>query len=143
MLATLGERTGCPECQEEVFAVPLYRLRGLDDLHATACPRCGHLVRSYFLPRGKDVQSVLNTAFLDLELLSEWRFRMGSASVAVQLLPVQLERMTVGQLKRRFWVDVLERHAIPVPLQSVRLVQARRPCRSAASSHTSRRRSSW
>lgn len=127
VLATLGERTGCPECQEEVFAVPLYRLRGLDDLHAMACPRCGHLVRSYFLPRGKDLQSVLNTAFLDLELLSEWRFRMGSASVAVQLLPVQLERMTVGQLKRRFWVDVLERHAIPVPLESVRLVQARRP----------------
>ncbi len=116
VLATLGERTGCPECQEEVFAVPLYRLRGLDDLHAMACPRCGHLLRSYFLPRGKDVQSVLNTAFLDLELLSEWRFRMGSASVAVQLLPVQLERMTVGQLRRRFWVDVLERHAIPVPL---------------------------
>lgn len=127
VLATLGERTGCPECQEEVFAVPLYRLRGLDDLHASACPRCGHLVRSYFLPRGKDVQSVLNTAFLDLELLSEWSFRMGAASVAVQLLPVQLERMTVGQLKRRFWADVLERHGVAVPLEAVRLLQARRP----------------
>ncbi len=127
VLATLGERTGCPECQEEVFAVPLYRLRGLDDLHATACPRCGHLVRSYFLPRGKDVQSVLNTAFLDLELLSEWSFRMGPATVAVQLLPVQVERMTVGQLKRRFWADVLERHGIQVRLEAVRLLQARRP----------------
>jgi hypothetical protein len=127
VLATLGERTGCPECQEEVFAVPLYRLRGLDDLHASACPRCGHLVRSYFLPRGKDVQSVLNTAFLDLELISEWRFRMGAASVSVQLLPVQAERTTVGQLKRRFWSDVLERHGVPVPLDSVRLLQGRRP----------------
>jgi hypothetical protein len=127
VLATLGERTGCPECQREVFAVPLYRLRGLDELHASACPRCGCLVRSYFLPRGQDVQSVLNTAFLDLELLSEWTFRMGAASVAVQLLPVQLERMTVGQLKRRFWADVLERHGIPVPLNAVRLLQARRP----------------
>ena len=126
VLATLGERTGCPECQAEIFAVPLYRLRGLDDLHASACPRCGHLVSSYFLPRGKDVQSVLNTAFLDLELLTEWSFRMGAASVAVQLLPVQLERMTVGQLKRRFWADVLERHAVPVPLDAVRLLQARR-----------------
>ena len=127
VLATLGERTGCPECQEEIFAVPLYRLRGLDDLHASACPRCGHLVRSYFLPRGKDVQSVLNTAFLDLELLSEWSFRMGSASVSVQLLPVQVERMTVGQLKRRFWSDVLERHGIPVRADTVRLLQASRP----------------
>jgi len=127
VLVTLGERTGCPECQQEVFAVPLYRLRGLDDLHATACPRCGWLLRSYFLPRGQDVQSVLNTAFLDLELLSEWSFRMGAATVSVQLLPVQLERMTVGQLKRRFWVDVLERHGVPVPLKAVRLLQSRRP----------------
>jgi len=47
--------------------------------------------------------------------------------VAVQLLPVQLERMTVGQLKRRFWADVLERHAVPVPLSAVRLLQSRRP----------------
>ncbi|HZJ56080.1 MAG TPA: J domain-containing protein, partial [Myxococcaceae bacterium] len=129
VLSTLGERTGCPECQVEVFAVPLYRLRGLDDLHASACPRCGHLVSSYFLPRGKDVQSVLNTAFLDLELLTEWSFRMGAASVSVQLVPVQVERMTVGQLKRRFWSDVLERHAVPVPLETVRLLQARRPLR--------------
>ncbi len=127
VLATLGERTGCAECRQEIFAIPLYRLRGLDDLHASACPRCGHLVRSYFLPRGKDVQSVLNTAFLDLELLSEWSFRMGSASVSVQLLPVQVERMTVGQLKRRFWADVLERHGIPVPADAVRLQQTRRP----------------
>ena len=127
VLVTLGERTGCPECQQEVFAVPLYRLRGLDDLHATACPRCGWLLRSYFLPRGQDVQSVLNTAFLDLELLTEWSFRMGAATVSVQLLPVQLERMTVGQLKRRFWVDVLERHGVPVPLKAVRLLQSRRP----------------
>ena len=127
VLATLGSRTGCPECQREVFAVPLYRLRGLDELHASGCPRCGYLVSSYFLPRGKDVQSVLNTAFLDLELLTEWSFRMGAASVSLQLLPVQLERMTVGQLKRRFWSDVLERHAVPVPLHAVRLLQARHP----------------
>jgi hypothetical protein len=126
VLATLGERNGCPRCGQEVFAVPLFRLRGLDDLHANACPQCGDLLSSYFLPRGKDVQSVLNTAFLDLELLSEWSFRMGSSSVSVQLLPVQVERTTVAQLKRRFWSDVLERHGVPVPLRSVRLLQSRR-----------------
>src|SRR5262249_1164743 len=126
VLATLGERTGCAACQTQIFAIPLYRLRGLDDLHATACPRCGHLPSSYFLPPGKDVQSVLNPAFLDLELLTEWSFRMGASSVSLQLLPVQLERMTVGQLKRRFWSDVLERHGVPVPLNAVRLLQAKR-----------------
>ena len=127
VLATLGERTGCPGCGQDVFALPLFRLRGLDDLHANACPRCGEILSSYFLPRGKDVQSVLNTAFLDLELLSEWSFRMGGASVSVQLLPVQVERTTVARLKRRFWSDVLERHGVPVPLHSVRLLQSRRP----------------
>lgn len=127
VLAALGDRTACPECRTEVFAVPLYRLRGLDDLHASACPRCGTLLRSYFLPRGKDVQSVLNTAFLDLELLSEWTFRMGTASIAVQLLPVQVEKMTVAALKRRFWADVLARHGVAVPLSAVRLVQGKRP----------------
>ena len=126
VLSALGDRAACPECQTEVFAVPLYRLRGLDDLRATACPRCGTLLRSYFMPRGKDVQSVLNTAFLDLELLSEWTFRMGTASIAVQLLPVQVEKMTVAGLKRRFWEDVLARHGVKVPLSAVRLVQGKR-----------------
>jgi hypothetical protein len=126
VLAALGDRAACPECRTEVFAVPLYRLRGLDDLHASACPRCGTLLRSYFLPRGKDVQSVLNTAFLDLELLSEWTFRMGTASIAVQLLPVQVEKMTVAALKRRFWEDVLARHGVEVPFSAVRLVQGKR-----------------
>ncbi len=126
VLAALGERTACPECGVEVFTLPLYRLRGLDDLHAAACPRCGLLIRSYFLPRGQDVQSVLNTAFLDLELLTEWTFRMGTASVSMQLLPAQLEGMTVGQLKRRFCADVLERHEVPISPQSVRLLQGKR-----------------
>jgi len=127
VLSALGDRAACAECQMEVFAIPLYRLRGLDDLHASACPRCGTLLRSYFLPRGKDVQSVLNTAFLDLELLSEWTFRMGTASIAVQLLPVQVEKMTVAALKRRFWEDVLARHGVKVPISAVSLVQRKRP----------------
>ena len=52
---------------------------------------------------------------------------MGPSTVSVQLLPVQLERMTVGQLSARFWADVLERHDIQVRLSAVRLLQARRP----------------
>ena len=127
VLATLGESIACPECATDVFALPLYRLRGLDDLHASACPACGEVLKSYFLPRGQDVQSVLNDAFLDLELLTEWTFRLGRASVSIQLLPAQLEQLTVGQLKRRFVEDVLLRHAVNVPERQVRLLQGRRP----------------
>lgn len=126
VLATLGEQTRCPSCERDVFAVPLYRLRGLDDLHAWVCPACGHSLKSYWMPRGQDVQSVLNDAFLDLELLTEWTFRLGRASVSTQLLPQQLETLSVGQLKRRFVEDVLLRHAVAVSEKQVRLRQGQR-----------------
>ncbi len=127
VLATLGETTRCPACVLDVFAVPLYRLRGLDDLHAWVCPACGEVLKSYWMPRGQDVQSVLNDAFLDLELLTEWTFRLGRASVATQLLPVQLESLSVAHLKRRFVEDVLARHGVDVPEKHVRLLQAQKP----------------
>ncbi|MGO9829576.1 MAG: hypothetical protein ACLPJH_05505 [Myxococcaceae bacterium] len=125
VLGTLGEHTRCPACARDVFAVPLYRLRGLDDLHAWVCPACGEALKSYWMPRGQDVQSVLNDAFLDLELLTEWTFRFGGASVSTQLLPVQLETLSVGQLKRRFFDDVLARHGVEVSEKQLRLLQAR------------------
>ena len=127
VLATLGEMARCPACAVDVFAVPLYRLRGLDDLHAWACPACGEVLKSYWMPRGQDVQSVLNDAFLDLELLTEWTFRLGRASVSTQLLPLQLDVLTVGHLKRRFIEDVLSRHGVDVPDKHVHLLQSQKP----------------
>jgi curved DNA-binding protein CbpA len=127
VLTTLGDELSCPECGTNVFAVPLYRLRGLDDLHASVCPRCGFLVKSYWMPRGKDVQAVLNDAFLDLDLLVEWTFRLGRASVSMQLLPAQLESLTVAQLRKRFVDDVLVRHGVEVPERDVQLLQGRAP----------------
>jgi hypothetical protein len=127
VLATLGEETRCPGCQRDVFSLPLYRLRGLDDLHAAVCSTCGRTLKSYWMPRGKDVQAVLNEAFLDLELLTEWTFRLGRATVATQLLPSQLETLSVGELKRRFVEDVLLRHGVEVAERQVRLLQAGKP----------------
>ncbi len=127
VLGTLGEQTRCPSCAQDVFTVPLYRLRGLDDLHATVCPACGEVVKSYWMPRGQDVQSVLNDAFLDLDLVSEWTFRFGRAAVSTQLLPVQLEALSVGQLKRRFYDDVLARHGVGISEAQLRLLQNGKP----------------
>jgi hypothetical protein len=127
VLATLGEAASCPACAKDVFGVPLYRLRGLDDLHALVCPACGHTLKSYWMPRGKDVQAVLNDAFLDLELLAEWTFRLGRASVSTQVLPSQHETTSVLELKRRFVADVLVRHGVDVREKQVRLLQARKP----------------
>lgn len=123
VLGVLGERGQCADCKRKVYFVPLFRLRGLDDLRARVCPSCGHTQSRYWLPRGEDVQSVLNPSYLDLDLLSEWSFQIAHQSIATQLVPVELERLTVGDLKRRFVDDVLERHEIEVSRSQVELHQ--------------------
>ncbi len=126
VLTVLGDYTACAACKREVYAVPLYKTRGLDDLRASVCPRCGSTLSSYWMPKGKDVQAVLNPTYLDYELVSEWSFSLAHLSVAMQLLPVQVEKMTVGELKKRFFEDTFERHQIEVTRGQVALYQGDR-----------------
>ncbi len=125
VLEALGDKSKCDGCGQTVYAVPLFRTRGLDDLRAAVCPSCGHTMRSYWMPRGDDVQSVLNDAFVELEMVTEWSFRIARASIAIQLLPIQVEAMTVGDLKARFHKDVLEKNGVEVSLAQVSLVQGK------------------
>jgi len=127
VLGVLGEREKCPECRRDIFSVPLFRTHGLDDLRAFVCPRCGHTLRSYWMPKGKDVQAVLNAAFLDFELVSEWSFQLGRDSFGTQLLPLQVEAMKVGQLKQRVFADVFERYEVELELGHLWLVQGGEP----------------
>ncbi|HLL52376.1 MAG TPA: hypothetical protein VK447_02460, partial [Myxococcaceae bacterium] len=126
VLAVLGKRVTCKKCQEQVFEVPLYKLRGLDDLHASVCPACGAVLESYWMPSGKNIQSELNDAFLDLELVTEYAFRISRESIAMQLLPRQAEELTVGDLKRRFCAEVLDRHGLGIEAAQVQLTQRRK-----------------
>ncbi|MCC6750250.1 MAG: hypothetical protein IT371_21475 [Deltaproteobacteria bacterium] len=128
VLQVLGDPWRCTACRAQVFTLPLYRTRGLDNLRALVCPRCGAIEQSYFLPKGEDVQAVLNAAYLDLELVSEWSFRLARATVGIQLVPSQVERLTVGELKRRFCEDLLERHELPLRRGQVQLFQGRAKC---------------
>ncbi len=123
VLGVLGERTRCDGCHDEIFPVPLYRLRGLDNMRASVCPRCGHLLSSYWMPKGTDVQAVLNQAFLDFELVSEWSFQLSGASVATQLVPYQVDTLDVGALKKRFVDDIFTRYDLGVSRGMVHLVQ--------------------
>ena len=66
---------------------------------------------------------MLNPSYLDLELLSEWSFQIAHQSIATQLVPIELDKLTVGDLKRRFVTDVLERHEIEVSRGQVELHQ--------------------
>lgn len=123
ILGVLGEYVPCKGCGESVYVVPLYRTRGLDDLRASVCPSCGETHSSYWMPKGKDVQAVLNSAYLDYELVTEWSFELAHLSIATQLLPVQVESYTVGELKKRFCADTFERHGVEVGRAQVQLWQ--------------------
>lgn len=123
VLGVVGEREACPACATQVFAVPLFRTHGLDDFRSLVCPRCGATLKSYWMPKGQDVQAVLNDAFLDFELVTEWSFRLGRGSFGVQLLPLQVDALSVGQLKRRVYDDVFRRYQLEVELEQVELVQ--------------------
>ncbi len=127
VLAVLDERITCSACAREVFGVPLFRTRGLDDLRSLVCPECGHTQKSYWLPKGKDVQAILNDAFLELELVTEWSLRLARTSVAIQLVDAQVEAMTVGDLKERLFTDVFDRNELGVERGQVALEQAGEP----------------
>ncbi len=123
VLSVLGERATCPACEELVFSVPLFKTRGLDDLRANVCPRCGHTIHSYWMPKGKDVQAVLNPAFLDFELVTEWSFSLSRGTFAMQLLPSQVDEMRVGDLAKRLHADVFARYELPVSASQVKLAE--------------------
>ncbi|MBI5507550.1 MAG: hypothetical protein HY903_02235 [Deltaproteobacteria bacterium] len=127
VLAVLGEERTCDACRHTGFTVPLFHIRGLDELRANVCPACGAALERYFMPKGKDLQAVLNTAYLDLELVSEWTLRLGRATVAMQLLPAQAETLTVAALKARLCADVLLRHRVEVKARDVSLWQTGAP----------------
>lgn len=124
VLAVLDERTTCSACAQMIFGVPLMRTRGLDDLRSLVCPECGHTLKSYWMPKGKDVQAILNDAFLELELVSEWSLRLAQTSVAIQLVDAQLDTMTVGDLKGRLFTDIFDRNNLGVDRAHVSFEQA-------------------
>ena len=123
VLGVLGEREACASCATDVFAVPLFRTHGLDDFRSLVCPLCGATLKSYWMPKGQDVQAVLNDAFLDFELVTEWSFRLGRSSFGVQLLPLQVDELDVGRLKQRVFDDVFRRYQLEIELKQLRLIQ--------------------
>jgi hypothetical protein len=127
VLAVLDERITCPSCARESFGVPLLRTRGLDDLRSLVCPECGHTLKSYWMPKGKDVQAILNDAFIELDLVSEWSLRLAQTSVAIQLVDAQVDTMTVGDLKGRLFTDIFDRNHLGVERAHVALEQAGAP----------------
>ncbi len=127
LLLVLGEREACSTCRRDVFTIPLYRLRGLDDLRGLACPRCSKTLRSYWMPKGKDVQSVLNTAFLDFEIVVEANVHIGRGAVAMQFLSEEIDTLSIGDLKQRIHSDIFVRNAFEIERDQITLCHLEQP----------------
>lgn len=114
LLEHLGERATCPApgCGRVGHALPLFVVRGLDEVRASVCPRCGEATRSYVLAKGSDVQGVLNAAYLEFDLVQEFTLALGTASVGLQLLPCQVEAMDVRDLLARVHRQLLLRNGV-------------------------------
>lgn len=141
VLSVLGAQAPCPGCAQDTFAVPLFRTRGLDELRATVCPRCGQVRERYYLPKGDDLQTVLNPAYLELGLVQEWTLDLGRAKVSIQLLPVEEEQMDVGALKARLVSDLFTRYELGIKRGQITLNQqgTRVPERTPLAALTDRR----
>lgn len=126
VLQVLGEHEHCLVCKAMMFAVPLYSMRGLDDLRASVCPLCGAVQRKYWMPKGKDVQAVLNATFVDYEIISEWSFALARASCATQLVPQQVATLTLGALKKQLVADLFERNGIAILPRQIVLTQQKK-----------------
>lgn len=126
VLMVLGELETCPSCGRQDFVIPVFKLRGLDDLRASVCGHCGAVLNSYWMPAGQDVQAVLNAAFLDFDIVSEWSFSIARTSIATQLLPIQVDSWNVGNLKRRLYDDVFKRNDLDIKRSQIQLFQGGR-----------------
>ncbi len=114
VLAALGPRECC-RCGGEVYAVHLLLVRGLDELHGLACPRCAAVLKSFWRygePRGLEVLSQLA---LDIGLVVEQRVHLAGAQLAFQMLPAERNRLTARALLRRFRELCLRPHGVELP----------------------------
>ena len=59
----------------------------------------------------------------DFELVTEWSFRLGRGSFGVQLLPLQVDELDAGRLRRRVFDDVFQRHQLELKFEELELHQ--------------------
>ncbi|MFL5299212.1 MAG: molecular chaperone DnaJ, partial [Anaeromyxobacteraceae bacterium] len=114
-LGVLGPRQRCAACGEEGYAVHLVRTRGLDDIHALACARCGALLRSFWRYGPPEGLEALAPLAVEVGAVAEIRLRLAGAAIAFQLLPGERARFTVADLERRLRELLLAPHGLAPP----------------------------
>jgi hypothetical protein len=114
-LAVLGPRERCAACGCAVYAVHLLRARGLDEIHALACPRCAAPLRTFWRYGAPEGLAALAPLAVEVGALSEVEVRFARAPLAFGLLPLERARFTVGDLDRRLRELLLAPHGLEPP----------------------------
>lgn len=121
VLRLLGPRSRCAACGETSELQHVLRTRGLDELHALACPRCFAVQKRYFLFSRSDGLEALNPQALKLGLLQEVVVKLSGASIAFQFLEEERARLTTADLSRRLHDCYFAAYKVPVPPEAIQL----------------------
>jgi len=125
VLAALGPRERCATCGE-VYAVHVLRVRGLDEVHGLACPRCAAVLRSFWRYGPAEGLEALAPLAVEIGLVVEQRVRLAGASFAFELLPAERARLTARALLRRFDELCLTPAGVQLPRGALALRAGRR-----------------
>ncbi len=126
VLGALGPPLRCRACRAGRPALHLLRIRGLDELHGLVCPTCGAVLRSYWQYGEAGGLEALAPLALEVGLVAEVALRLGGATVALQLLPAERERLTAGGLRDRLLALLFAPYRIELPPRALRIRAGRR-----------------
>lgn len=133
VLRALGPPLRCRGCRAERPAIHLLRVRGLDELHGLVCPACGAVLRSYWQYGEAGGLEALAPLSLEVGLVAEVALRLGGATVALQLLPAERERLTAAGLRDRLLELLFAPYRIELPPRALRIRAGRRELRARES----------
>ncbi|WP_242352614.1 molecular chaperone DnaJ [Anaeromyxobacter sp. SG64] len=125
VLATLGPAEACAGCGASGPAQHLLRTRGLDERHGVVCPGCGAILRSYWRYGELDGLEALAPHALRLGLVAEVTAQLAGTAIGFQMLPAERERLTAGELLRRFAELYLVQYGVDVPGEALSLGTSR------------------
>ncbi|HEX8909158.1 MAG TPA: molecular chaperone DnaJ, partial [Anaeromyxobacteraceae bacterium] len=131
-LRVLGPRETCRACGEEVFAVHLLRLGGLDEVHGFACPRCAGILRSFFVYGPPEGVAALGPVAAACGVVVEQPVRLDGATLAFQMLPDERARLTARALVRRVGELCLAPHGLELPRGALTVLADRTPLSAGA-----------
>jgi hypothetical protein len=109
----VGPELACGGCAAPVFALHHLRVRGLDEVHGLACPRCGDVLRSYVRYGAREGVEALLPLALELGVVAEVPVRFAAREVGFQVPATRRRALTAAALRRLAHGLLFEAHRLP------------------------------